>query len=106
MSVQQRGLNKRAQAYEAHQHGRRLHVPATGRRQIPHQGRVRKMPKDGVRAGILSLAQLMKGGFDAGVGLHRTMGAAMGSRWLPAPGQWRGKLLNCVGSPMETDEGE
>ena len=64
------------------------------------------MPKDGVRAGVLSLAQLMKGGFDVGVGLHRTKGDAMGSRRLPAPGQWRGQLLNCVGGPMATDGGK
>ena len=67
---------------------------------------MRKMPKDSVRTGVLSLAQLTKDGFDVGLGLHRTMGVAMGGRRLPAPGQWRGKLLNCIGGPMETNGGE
>ena len=67
---------------------------------------MRKMPKDGVRAGVLSLAQLMKGGDDVGVGLHQTTGAATGGQRLPAPSQWRGKLLNCVGGSLETDGGE
>ena len=79
---------------------------AAGHRQIPHQGRMREMPKDDVRTGVLSLAQRMKGGFDVAIGLHRSLGVAMGGRRLPAPGQWRGKLLNCVGGSMETDGGE
>ena len=64
------------------------------------------MPKDDVRAGVLSLAQRMKGGFDVGVGLHRLLGVAMEGRQPSAPGQWRGKPLNCVGGSMEADGGE
>ena len=84
--MQQRGLDKRTQAYEARQHGRRLHVPAAGHRQIHHQVRMGEMPKDDGRAGVLSLAQCMEGGFDVGAGLLQLVGVTMGGRQPSSPG--------------------
>ena len=49
---------------------------------------MREMPKDDVRAGVLSLAQRMKGRFNVGVGLLLLLGGAMGGRQPSAPGQW------------------